>query len=719
MKTSRLLYARVHPFVKQLQHLWTAFFWTVPDNLWALKVTLAIALMIIPFSLFSDPFIGCTLALGSVGAALAEGDDHPRGRWYSFIITIISFVIMSLSVELLHNYPWIYGPTMAVTAFFLILLGGLSSRYQGITFGALLVGVYAMLGLGFRPWYYQPIFLPLGGVMYGSISLILLSFRPYRLLKEQLTSGYSNLGDYLALKASLFPCTKREYKKMQPRLVSKNIAVGEGVDKFKSVLYNFLGVLEGKPLDGVAPYYRQWIILQQLHERATSTHQRYDILTKDCKNELLLEGFGQYMKVLARTIKRFGANILTDKKFVLPTSLHWTHDMVKLQLEQSKDNPEYTSLSLLYDNLEHIRGLLISLQEVSTGYTIPLEELQYKPAPLKQRLKALFKADNLRFRHAIRLSLCMLVGYILMEAFHLEKGVWIVLTAVFVCQRDYVSTRRRLPERILGTFIGVLLGAVFAKLMPSVEGQILVTLGSIFTFFYWVRKRYTIAVIFISTFVIGSFNLQGGYQISLVGYRILYTLIGSLLSYLSVRFLWPDWQYRHIPQYLDDAISKTGRYFYTIYGTKVKGTVYYHNRRTAHYADNALAMAWQGMGVEPKKKRLLQQKAYALTNLHHALLSYVSALGAHYYGKLLSSEEIKICEHITTILEQVGVNLDPTIHPSAVKISIDEASAWNLQLKEQLKHNHNQNMTILYNISLTATELLKESADTDFKKDKE
>ena len=67
----------------------------------------------------------------------------------------------------------------------------------------------------------------------------------------------------------------------------------------------------------------------------------------------------------------------------------------------------------------------------------------------------------------------------------------------------------------------------------------------------------------------------------------------------------------------------------------------------------------------------------------------------------------------------MGVNLDPTIHPSAVKISIDEASAWNLQLKEQLKHNHNQNMTILYNISLTATELLKESADTDFKKDKE
>src|SRR3712207_307308 len=107
MRISRLLYARVYPYIKQVQHLWATYFWTVPDNLWALKVTLAIALMIIPCSLLGDPFIGCTLGLGSVGAALAESDDHPRGRRYSLIITIVSFIVVSLSVELLHNYPWI------------------------------------------------------------------------------------------------------------------------------------------------------------------------------------------------------------------------------------------------------------------------------------------------------------------------------------------------------------------------------------------------------------------------------------------------------------------------------------------------------------------------------------------------------------------------------------------------------------------------------------
>lgn len=711
MNVSRKIYARVRPWAEQVSRAWETYFWAVPDNLWALKVTVAIALMVVPCTLAGDPFLGCTLALGSVGAALAESDDHPRGRRRSLLVTIVSFVAVSLCVELLHAYPWAFAPAMTVAAFMLILLGGLGARYQGVTFGALLVGVYAMLGLGFRPWYYQPVLLPLGALMYGLISWVLLSFRPYRLLKEQLTSGYLALGDYMALKATLFPCTRRKYREVQPRLAGKNVAVGEGVDKFKSVLYNFLDVLEGQPLDGVTPYYRQWIILQQLHERATSTHQRYDVLSRRCQRPLLIEGMGQYLKVQARTIRRFGDTILTGGRFVLPNSLSWTRDMVKSQLDGSREDPEYGSLVLLFDNLEHITQLLIQLQEDRGSAVVPLDQLQYKSAPLGARLRQLFDPANLRFRHAVRLSLCMLVSYVLMMALSLDKGTWILLTTVFVCQRDYVSTRRRLSQRIMGTFVGVMLGALFARLLPSAEGQILVMLGSIFTFFYWVRKRYTIAVIFITTFVIATFHLQGGYDASLVGYRMAYTLIGSLLAFLSVRFIWPDWQYRHIPQYLDDAISKTGRYFYTIYGTRVRGAVYYHNRRTAHHADNMLAMAWHGMGAEPRKKRLLRRKAYTLTHLHHALLSYVSALGAHYYGKELTADEVEACEYIARIIQQASLNLHAPAEASAAVVTLDEAQAWNEALRRRLDTDRRRSYTILYNISVTASLLLRESQD--------
>ncbi len=713
MRISTQLYVRTYYFLHQLRRFWITNFWTVPNNLWALKVTIALALMVIPCCILGSPFVGCTLGLGAVGAALGESDDHPRGRRRSLLVTILSFLLVSLLAELLHPYHWVFGACMAVVVFLLILLGGLGSRYQGITFGSLLVFLYAMLGLGIKPWYYQPVLLPLGGLIYGSISLLLLYIRPYRHLKEQLAIGYTSLGNYLHTKSTMFPCTKNEYREIQPELAGKNVAVGEGIDKFKDVLYNCLGVLEGRPLDGLKPYYRQWIILQQLHERATSTHQRYDVLSRRCRNPRLLEGMGQYLQVQAKTLKLFGKTILSGAPFHIPNSLPWIRETVGCELENSKNDPEYVSLNLLYKNLERITELLQSLQEAKENLTVPFDRLQYKPTPLKTRLKHLLRAGNLRFRHAVRLSVCMLIGYALMVGFHLDKGTWILLTAVFVCQRDYVSTRRRLSQRILGTFIGVLLSAFFARIMPSLEGQIVVTLLAVYAFFYWVKQRYTVAVIFITIFVSASFNLQGGFSANVLWLRMLYTMIGSFLAFLTVRFLWPDWQYHHIPQLLDDAINKTGRYFHTIYATNIRGAVYYHNRRTAHHADNALAMAWSGMRVEPRNKRHLQRKAYTLTNLHHALLSYVSALGAHNYGYELSEKEVQVCKTISKIINQARYNLHPFGAEFGENITLDEAKQWNLHLKQKLSNTHQHNLIILYNISLTATELLKESEDKE------
>ena len=146
--------------ITQLQYLWLQYLWTRPDNLWAFKVATSIALMVIPSTLVGEPFVGCTLALGSVGAALAESNDHPRGRLRSLIVTIVSFLIVSLSVELLNDYPILFALGLALTTFSLVILGGLGSRYQGITFGALLVSIYAMLGVGIKEWYYQPSLLP-------------------------------------------------------------------------------------------------------------------------------------------------------------------------------------------------------------------------------------------------------------------------------------------------------------------------------------------------------------------------------------------------------------------------------------------------------------------------------------------------------------------------------------------------------------------------------
>ena len=52
-------------------------------------------------------------------------------------------------------------------------------------------------------------------------------------------------------------------------------------------------------------------------------------------------------------------------------------------------------------------------------------------------------------------------------------------------------------------------------------------------------------------------------------------------------------------------------------------------RREAHLADNELAQAWNSMRQEPKSKQGMMDNVLTITYLNHALLSHLSALGAH------------------------------------------------------------------------------------------
>jgi len=80
-------------------------------------------------------------------------------------------------------------------------------------------------------------------------------------------------------------------------------------------------------------------------------------------------------------------------------------------------------------------------------------------------------------------------------------------------------------------------------------------------------------------------------------------------------------------------------------------------RKSAHLADSELAMAWQSMLVEPQKRRRFLDLCFTLTWRNHALLSYISALGAH-RDKLEAIGELdEISRHLSHTLERAAGHL--------------------------------------------------------------
>ncbi|MDO5607263.1 MAG: FUSC family membrane protein [Capnocytophaga sp.] len=688
--------------IRRLQVWWTAVFWVRPFHLWALKVSLSVSVLLIPLVSAGLSGYGITLAMGVIAMALTETDTHPQGRLKSFGITLVMFFIATVFIELLYpSHPLLFAVWLATGIFLMLLAGGMSSRWQSISFGSVLVSVYAMIGARtFDQWYLQPLLLTAGAFCYGLLSWLFLVYRPTRLLEEQLSLAFYRLSEYLEMKSNLFPSETQGQEQRRNELAQKNVEVVQQIERYRSELFRYLYESNAAEKKHVSWMYHRWELLQELHERAASSHERYDVLSRQTSHLELIEGFGVFMSEIASALALYADAVLREIPYKHPIALHWTSSALYNLLQLHPDDPQYAALTLLYKNLNRIENALSELTQSQSDAT-DFKSAIYIEKPFYNSLLQLMNYKHPRFRFAVRMSLSFLVGYGIIYFFAIQNGEWILLTSLLVNQQTYSATRLRLWHRVVGTFVGVILGALICDLLPTKGGQIILYVGSVYAFFYWVRKRYTTAVIFITIFVMSAFNIQSGQGFSVLLPRLADTLIGAVIAYMSVRFLWVDWQYKQLPQLVRTALLTNTAYWQSI----LSGTPLGECRTQAHIADNALTTAWKNMSVEPKKKRIPQQTAYRLTFLNHALLSYMSAFSIQ--GKsAFSDEEKEMCETITTILTQTRQHLSAETTVSEIDIENYRQAEEKLLLRK--RSGENPTIILLHNITRISVDLLSE-----------
>jgi uncharacterized membrane protein YccC len=222
-----------------------------------------------------------------------------------------------------------------------------------------------------------------------------------------------------------------------------------------------------------------------------------------------------------------------------------------------------------------------------------------------------------------------------------------------------------------------------------------------------------VAVIFITMFVISAYNLvaaDAGFHIMIP--RLINTLTGAFISFTVIRFLWPGWQYKRMPGIISKALKMNMAYLHAIAGeyrkTSTDDLAYRIARRDAHLADNDLALAWYSMRQEPKSKQILKQHAFALTYLNHALLSQISALGAHRENNLVNIENI---EEVTSQTSLVLTGASEFLLENSQN-NLSDLSSLLLNLKRQIEECNSgikkQQFRLLYNIADSANKMINE-----------
>jgi YccS/YhfK family integral membrane protein len=580
--------------------------------------------------------------LGVLASAFTETDDDWRGRLQTQLIALVCFGLMAAAVWLALPSPLWLAAALAASAFALTLLGALGERYRAIAFGSLVLFIYTALSAHSRREQALDVAPELlgGAAWYGLVSTLWAAAWPKPTVRHRLSKLYALLGEYLRLKSQLLePVRDVDLERRRLALALHNGQVVDALNATKESLFSRSG--KRKPPAWLQDAMRQYLAAQDLHERVSSSHESYALLAEAFARSDALYRCQRVLAVLGEQALKF-AQAIRDRSTPqhAGTTARAIQDMraairhLQARSTTAQSGRPLRALHALGDNLTAMAGVMAGAMR-SGGPLPELVLLDRQPQSLAeawQRLRLQFNLRSTQMRHALRLSLSLLVAFALMQATHDPHGYWIVLTVTFASQPQFAATLSRLAQRATGTVFGLAIGWALIRLFPGplLQGACLVLAGALF-----VGKRITdirVATGAMTTLVLLSFHQMGMAQ-GVIPARLLDTAIGSAITALAAWLVLPTWQARHWPRLAAQALRTQAGYLREILlqyqGEKQDHLAYRLARRNAHNADAALSNAYDAMRKEPRRVQLDEAASARFLVLSHMLLNYLSALGAH------------------------------------------------------------------------------------------
>lgn len=618
--------------------------WLSENIIKTLPIFITINLVAVAIWQLQISHLAMPLVLGVIAGGLVDLDNSLIGRLKNLLVSLVAFAISSATAQLSLGFGWLFIPCAMISTFVLVMLGAIGQRYSTIAFGTLVVAVYS--ALAYTPessWIANSLMILAGSALYGVMAILVHLCFPNRLVQENLAKSYQALGDYLFAKAEFFDPDDDNLSTKQLGLAKANNQLMQAFDQTRvSLFYRLRGQHRHARTQRLLRYY---FTAQDILERASSSHYQYHELFQQLGNSDLMFRFQRVLERQAAACQQIAHHLRQRQRYQ-----HSPRGEKALQgLLTSLDYHRQQGLKKAHrwqriaENLRNIEAQLGQIEQENsplvqernlTESTRLLGENLVGFRNMWQAIRSQCTFSSQLFRHAVRLSIVVMVCSSIVELFNLDsKGYWILLTAVFVCQPNYSATKKRLVQRVIGTLLGVLVGLSFQYFSPSLEAQLglLVLTGSLYTFFRF--SNYGFSTFFITLLVLISLDVIGLGADSGMLPRIIDTLIGTAIAWGAVSFLWSDWKYLNLQQNLKNTLLASSRYLRHIV---VQIQFGYHDqlpyriaRRDVYNHLSALSAVITNMHNEPKKYRHVLTFAPNLLGITYTLLGYISALGAY------------------------------------------------------------------------------------------
>lgn len=258
-------------------------------------------------------------------------------------------------------------------------------------------------------------------------------------------------------------------------------------------------------------------------------------------------------------------------------------------------------------------------------------------------LRSQFTPRSVIFRHALRVSVVAALGTAAIQLWQIPHGFWLPMTSLIILQPDYGGTLNRAFQRTVGTAAGAALAGALIETLRGTMALEAAIACLLFLTFLLIRRRYGIAITFLTPLIILLLNLRGSSSWSDLEFRVGDTLAGAVLAILGGFVLWPLWERARLPEYLARAIRSDARFLAAVLdrlaGMEADGRSLGDLRRDAEIEAANADAAFQRMLAEPRRRRGRVPQSFTFDTYIQRLTRHTIALSGHVDALALPAAE--------------------------------------------------------------------------------
>jgi YccS/YhfK family integral membrane protein len=620
------------------------------------RITAGVALPAIVLSYFDLLSAGIVVSLGALCASITDNPGPIQHRRNGMLACLSIIFMVSLLTGFAAPYPVMLGMLILVLCFVFSMIGIYGSRANSIGVAALIVMVLN-IDRQHQGWdvVLNAAYVCAGGVWYMLLSLLLYSIRPYKLAQQALGDCILATSDYLRVRASFYD-KQVNYENTYRQMLEQQIAVHEKQNLVRELLFRSRNIVKESTNTG-RTLLMIFLDIVDLFERAMTSYQDYEALHNYFNDTDILQRFQQLIMELSKELDDIGIAVKSGRTSAETNSLRLHLKEIQEYFDDLRDKKRTTENIESFISLRHI---LNSIQDIAERiYTLHqytaydkkiskkfLSNLEYAKFITHQDTDPRLLKDNLTlksntFRHALRVSIATIAGYVISKFFPFGHSYWILLTIIVILKPAYSLTKKRNYERLLGTIAGALIGLLILYLIKDNTVLFVIMLFFMIGTYSFLRTNYMIAVLMMTPYILLLLHLlnSGNFQ-TIIADRVIDTGIGSMIAFFANFLLVPAWEHEQIKNYMAQSLEDSTNYFTDIsnafVGKPFNITQYKLSRKNAFVSLANLSDAFTRMLSEPKWKQKNSKLIHQFVVLNHMLVSHIATLS--YYVKPLANK---------------------------------------------------------------------------------